>query len=127
MPVTESNKVTKPKTLTNPSRVDPANQYKLEGLIPKTVPFDHQVTAYNRFKDSEYFALFADMGTGKSKIAIDIGAYKYNTGQIEAMLIIAPNNVHLQWEREQFPLSIALFLTTPLFGNNPAGKIQGIE
>ena len=107
-----SNKVNKPKTLTNPSRVDPANQYKLEGLIPKTVPFDHQVTAYNRFKDSEYFALFADMGTGKSKIAIDIGAYKYNTNQIEAMLIIAPNNVHLQWHREQFPLHCPIYYDT---------------
>ena len=86
------------------SRVNPDNQDKLVGLTPKTIPFDHQVVAFNRFKDSEYFALFADMGTGKSKIAIDIGAYKYINGEINTMMIIAPNNVHIQWEREQFPL-----------------------
>ena len=85
-------------------RVNPDNMYMLHQLIPKTVPFDHQVTAYNRFRDADYFALFADMGTGKSKIAIDIGAYKYNHHQIDSMLILAPNNVHIQWEREQFPI-----------------------
>ena len=85
-------------------RVSLTNKFALEGLIPKTIPFDHQVTAYNRFRDAEYFALFADMGTGKSKITIDIGAYKYNNDMIDAMMIIAPNNVHIQWEREQFPI-----------------------
>lgn len=85
-------------------RVSASNKYKMKDLIPKTIPFDHQVVAYNRFCDAEYFALFADMGTGKSKITIDIGAYKYNKGEINSMLIIAPNNVHIQWEREQFPI-----------------------
>ena len=85
-------------------RVNPDNIHKLKGLKPKTVPFDHQVVAYNRFHDKAYFALFADMGTGKSKITIDIGAYKYNNGEIDAMMIIAPNNVHIQWKREQFPI-----------------------
>jgi len=38
--------------------------------VPK--PYAHQVEAFERFKDSEFFGLFCDMGTGKSKIAIDI-------------------------------------------------------
>ena len=70
----------------------------------KTVPFPHQLEAFNRFKDHHYFALLADMGTGKSKIAIDICAYKNLLDQTDRVLIIAPNSVHPQWLDEQFPV-----------------------
>jgi SNF2 family DNA or RNA helicase len=70
----------------------------------KTLPYAHQLKAFELFKDKEYFALFMDMGTGKTKVTIDIAAYKYSKGLIEAMLIIAPNNVHTQWVKEQLPL-----------------------
>ncbi len=69
----------------------------------KTQPYGHQRSAFDRFKDSQYFALFADMGTGKSKIAIDICANHFLAGRVNACLIIAPNNVHTQWVREQLP------------------------
>lgn len=70
----------------------------------KTQPYAHQLKAFELFKDKEYFGLFMDMGTGKTKTAIDIAAHKFLTGQIDSVLIIAPNNVHTQWIREQFPL-----------------------
>ena len=69
----------------------------------KTKPYEHQLQAFETFKDSPYFGLFADMGTGKSKIAIDIASYKFEKGDINAVLIIAPNNVHAQWIQEQYP------------------------
>lgn len=69
----------------------------------KTAPYAHQAVAFDTFKDFPYFAQFAEMGTGKSKIAIDIGVYKYLIDDIDAILIIAPNNVHAQWLKEQFP------------------------
>lgn len=69
----------------------------------KTKPYEHQLEAFERFRDCEYWALFADMGTGKSKIDIDISVDKYERGQINAVLVIAPNNVHIQWTKEQFP------------------------
>jgi len=68
----------------------------------KTEPYRHQLEQFNRHKDMEETALFDDMGTGKSKIAIDLAVYKYLTGQIDAVLIIAPNHVHTQWINEQF-------------------------
>lgn len=70
----------------------------------KTPPYKHQLEAFERFKDRPYFALFADMGTGKSKVAIDICAHKFLGGEVNACLVIAPNNVHTQWVKEQFPL-----------------------
>jgi SNF2 family DNA or RNA helicase len=76
--------------------------------IFKTEPYEHQKKAYDMFKDADYFGLFADMGTGKSKIAIDIAAYKFLKGDINCVLIIAPNNVHSQWIQEQFPYHCAV-------------------
>jgi SNF2 family DNA or RNA helicase len=70
----------------------------------KTKPYAHQLEAFEKFKDKEFFALFMDMGTGKTKVAIDIAAHKYEKGEIDAMLIIAPNHVHTQWITEQFIL-----------------------
>ncbi len=70
----------------------------------KTQPYKHQFEAFERFKDADYFALFADMGTGKSKIAIDVCSHRFLKGEVNACLIIAPNNVHQQWIKEQFPL-----------------------
>ena len=45
-----------------------------------------------------------DMGLGKTKTAIDIAVYKYLRGEIEAVMLIAPNGVHVQWVSEQMPL-----------------------
>ena len=69
----------------------------------KTKPYHHQLKVFNRFKDSDMFALFADMGTGKTKMAIDIAAYKYIKKEINAVLVIAPNHVHAQWLNDEFP------------------------
>lgn len=69
----------------------------------KTQPYAHQLSAFEKFKDKEYFALFMDMGTGKTKTTIDIAAHKYETGQITGMLVLAPNHVHEQWVRDELP------------------------
>ena len=69
----------------------------------KTIPYDHQLEGYNKFKNSPFFALLFDMGTGKSKCAIDIATYKYLRGEIDSVMLIAPNNIHTQWVNEQFP------------------------
>lgn len=69
----------------------------------KTEPYKHQLEAFEKFKDRPYFALFMDMGTGKTKVAIDIAAYKFEQGTIDSVLVIAPNHVHTQWAKEEFP------------------------
>ncbi len=70
--------------------------------------YRHQEEAINKFKDARFFGLFMDMGTGKSRIAIKIAEYKFEQKQINAILIIAPNNVHAQWIYEQFPLHCSI-------------------
>jgi len=96
-------------------------------MIFKTKPYDHQGVAFEKFKDSEYFALFADMGTGKSKIAIDICAYRFQQGRINACLIIAPNNVHTQWVREQFPAHCPIEYKSFIWSSSKRGSKQWVE
>lgn len=62
-------------------KLDERMQYLLHGKAPepkdyvfceKYKPREHQVTAYASGVASEYFALLMDMGTGKSKVMVDI-------------------------------------------------------
>lgn len=67
----------------------------------KTRPFPHQLECFERFKDAKFAALLADMGTGKSKIVIDLFTYNFLQKRTNRVLILAPNDVHEQWANEQ--------------------------
>ena len=57
----------------------------------KTKPFQHQKKALADSWAAQYYALFMEMGTGKSKVAIDTIAMLWQDNKINAALIIAPN------------------------------------
>ena len=69
----------------------------------KLQPYDHQIEALERSWNKEYYALFMDMGTGKSKVLIDNIAMLYDKGEIDSALIIAPKGVYRNWERKEIP------------------------
>jgi len=69
----------------------------------KLQPYDHQIEALERSWNKEYYALFMDMGTGKSKVLIDNIAMLYDKGEINSALIIAPKGVYRNWERKEIP------------------------
>lgn len=79
------------------------SQVELTNFEFKTKPFPYQLEAFNLGKDREYFGLLMEMGTGKTKVSIDLMAYKYSMGEIDTCVIIAPNGVHTQWINEQIP------------------------
>lgn len=71
-------------------------------MIPK--PFQHQINAGYKINNLPYCALFADMGTGKSRIAIDWFTSKIDDQHaIDRVVIIAPSIVGEQWIDEQLP------------------------
>ena len=90
--------------ITGPSLGELDSAYKTITWEPRSYQFE----AFNRFKDAEYFALLFDMGTGKTKAAIDIAVYKWETNQIDFVLVLAPNMVHQQWCYQQFPEHCAI-------------------
>ena len=66
----------------------------------KTKPFQHQLTALNKAWPRSKFALFMEMGTGKTKTAIDLASCRAMDNQIGAALIVCPLVVVRNWQRE---------------------------
>jgi superfamily II DNA or RNA helicase len=72
----------------------------------KTEPYQHQRDALAQSWNRQTWALFCEMGTGKTKILIDNIAMLFCDGQIDGALVIAPNGVHAQWIDQQIPLHL---------------------
>tara|TARA_R100000700_G_scaffold1282_2_gene3269 strand:+ start:3726 stop:5162 length:1437 start_codon:yes stop_codon:yes gene_type:complete len=70
----------------------------------KTKPYEHQLKALGACHNKENFALFMEMGTGKSKVLVDNIAMLYDKGKINAALVIAPKGVYRNWERQEIPV-----------------------
>lgn len=69
----------------------------------KTEPYEHQMTAYKESWDSRSYALFMEMGTGKTKVAVDTMGTLYAEKKINAALIIAPKGVYSNWAIKEIP------------------------
>ena len=69
----------------------------------KTKPYDHQRKALEASWAAKHYALFMEMGTGKSKVAVDNIGILYERGEINAALIIAPKGVYDNWVKGEIP------------------------
>lgn len=66
----------------------------------KTKPFDHQREALKKGAKLKNFAYFMEMGTGKTKVAIDNAAYLFTINEVNTVIVLAPNSVYRNWEKE---------------------------
>ena len=66
----------------------------------KTKPYEHQRQALRESAEKVQWAYFMEMGTGKTKVTIDNMSYLFFKRQIDAVLVIAPKSVYLNWELE---------------------------
>ena len=69
----------------------------------KTKPYAHQITALKKSWNKKVFAYFMEMGTGKTKVAIDNIAMLYDAGKINGALIVAPKGVYKNWYSQEIP------------------------
>ena len=69
----------------------------------RTEPFEHQQKALDDSWSADYYALFMEMGTGKSKVAIDTIGMLYQARKISAALIVAPKGVYDNWVQGEIP------------------------
>jgi len=72
----------------------------------KTKPYEHQLKALEKSWASDTYALFMEMGTGKSKVLVDNIAILYDRGAIKGALIIAPKGVYKNWDQIEFPVHL---------------------
>lgn len=73
----------------------------------KTRPYEHQATVYSEQRWSKYFALFWEMGLGKTKVIIDVASHLFYEGKIDAVLVLAPNSVYSNWTTHEVPIHLA--------------------
>ena len=69
----------------------------------KTKPYAHQLEALEKSWAQDTYALFMEMGTGKSKVLVDNIAMLYDRGAVRGALIIAPKGVYKNWDAIEFP------------------------
>lgn len=72
----------------------------------ETIPFEHQGKCFQISRDLEKFGIFAEQGTGKTKIIIDTAAWNYEKGVIDTLIVVAPNGVHRAWIEEEIPFHL---------------------
>jgi hypothetical protein len=86
----------------------------------KTKPYEHQIKALGACHNKENYALFMEMGTGKSKVLVDNIAMLYDKGKINAALIIAPKGVYRNWERQEIPIHMPEHILYNIVAWSPA-------
>ena len=83
------------------SREDMIKDYKF-----KTKPYDHQKLALEKSWAEKTYALFMEMGTGKSKVLVDNIAMLNDQGAIHGALIVAPKGVYKNWYDIEIPVHL---------------------
>lgn len=70
---------------------------------PKLDPWNYQQAFYDKQRGKPVFALFAEVGAGKTKMGIDTSFEMYCNGEIDGVIIIANKGVHEQWILDALP------------------------
>lgn len=92
-----------------PSKVRPTSPKGKSApvYIPKVKPYAKQAECFEQNKDMPAFAIFAEQGTGKSKMALDKTGHLFVNGLITALLVITPNyGIAEQWVDEAVPMHL---------------------
>lgn len=69
----------------------------------KTKSYEHQLRARDKARGRDGFAYLMEMGTGKTKCAIDELSEDFQNGDVEQALILAPNGVYSNWALREIP------------------------
>lgn len=63
----------------------------------------HQLEALRAMSGREAFALFMEMGTGKTWTFLADAEREYVAGKIDGLFVVAPKGVHTNWVRREIP------------------------
>jgi SNF2 family DNA or RNA helicase len=77
--------------------------------------------------DSKYYALFWEMGSGKTRAILENVNRLYEDGKVDTLIIIAPNGVHTNWPRRQAPLWLTVPYQTVVWNNKRHTKAWRIH
>jgi len=86
----------------------------------KTEPYEHQKDALKKCWNKEAFAIFAEMGTGKTKIALDNACILYNRGKIDRLLVVAPKGAYMNWVDLEIPTHVPDYIGKKVLAWKPS-------
>lgn len=72
----------------------------------KTEPWDHQLAEFERSAGLPARALIWQMRTGKTKFTLDTCSSQWDYGEVDCLIIFAPNGVHANWIERELPLHL---------------------
>lgn len=72
----------------------------VEPMPLKTVPFQHQVAAFNMAITRPSFAALMEQGCGKTAVAIAAAGYRFKRCEVNRVLVVAPASVVPVWPKE---------------------------
>jgi SNF2 family DNA or RNA helicase len=73
------------------------------GFRFKVAPWKHQRKALRAAWKRKAFALFMEQGTGKTKVIVDEVGALYLAGELDALIVVAPDGVQRAWVRDAIP------------------------
>ena len=88
----------------------------------KTEPYEHQKDALKKCWNKEAFAIFAEMGTGKTKIALDNACILYNKGKIDRLLVVAPKGTYMNWVQQEIPVHVPDYIEKNVLAWKPTNS-----
>lgn len=77
---------------------------EMEQYKSRTTAFGHQEDIFQKSRDMPRYALFWEMGCGKTKPTIDTFGHLLLQGKVDCLIVIAPRGVHRQWITDEFPV-----------------------
>lgn len=72
----------------------------LDWYVGKTEPYAKQAVGLRRIYGRDEFGLFMDMGTGKTKVSIDLFSIYCIEGKINSLVVVCPASIQDNWARE---------------------------
>lgn len=82
----------------------------------KFLPFEHQWAAFFAGMYNNGFLYFLDMGTGKTKISLDLARFWRYRGMCQKVLVVCERLIHLEEWKNEIKLHAPEFSYTQLYG-----------
>lgn len=89
---------------------------------PKTKPYAHQAELFEQTRELEAYALFWEMGVGKTKPTIDTIGHLFAAGRINGALVLAPKAVAPNWVNDELPVHLGCPARVFLWDTGKAGN-----
>ena len=100
----------------------------------KTNPFFHQLREFEISAELKRRAILWQMRTGKSKLIVDTACWLHRIGEIDAVIVIAPNGVHENWIARELPAHnwdttdvLTLAWRTSVAGSKGEARVRAYE